>query len=119
MKEQANEGRKSPIFCEIYTDIVREMWGNTGSKRTMNNRYWLQFAYSLLHGKPKYAWLFERHEKSGKFKRTTLITELGRLEEPELIKAATKQVCEEKPAVTEAVARLRKERLENQTDTSA
>jgi len=119
MKEQANEGGKSPVFCEIYTDIVKEMWGDTGSRRTMNNRAWLQFAYSLLYGKPEYAWLFERHEKSGKFKRTTLITELGLLEKPELIKTAAKQVCEEKPAVTEAVARLRKKRLENKKSDSA
>ena len=47
-----------------------------------------------------------------------LITELGRLEEPELIRAAAKQVCEDKPAVTEAVKRLRKQRLANKTDAS-
>lgn len=93
------------------------LWHDKGA-RSVNNR--IHFITALRAcgwriGKEKepgykFAWLFE-HGAGGNFKRMTLISELGRLGDDETIRIFAAALCESKPSVKAAIARLRNYRL--------
>jgi hypothetical protein len=51
-------------------------------------------------------WLFET-TPAGRFKRGTLIAEIGRLQNPDLIKSVAEYICKEKPKVKDGVIMVR------------
>jgi hypothetical protein len=70
---------------------------------------------SVLLGKPEFKWLYD-HEGclAGRVEpRFTILAELGRLKNPEVIRAAARQLCKDRPRSKVAVAWLRRLRLDS------
>jgi hypothetical protein len=78
-------------------------------ERSLNNMIAAGEAYHALDF-PKHDaalnWLFEQTPQ-GRFKRGTLIAELGRLQNPKLIKSVAEHICKQKPKVKDGVVMVR------------
>jgi len=115
IKRGRKEHPAKKAFANLYSDI---------GARSVNNRIHFTATLRACEWKPgiekehgyKFAWLFE-HSAGGNFKRMTLIAELGRLGDDETIRIFAAGLCESKPPVKMAIARLRNYRLTGELTT--
>jgi hypothetical protein len=86
------------------------------SERTIQNASYHIRAFSLLQDEPWAKWLMGYVSQEGKPGqiRKTILAELGRLREDEVLRAVARQICERKPTTKDAVAMIRHYRLGRQ-----
>lgn len=83
----------------------------TNTRRGLLNKHYLLIALAALsEDKEAFIWLVD----PPKFK-LTILYELGRVQDPELIREGARQLCALKPTTKRAVQILREVRLENTT----
>lgn len=88
------------------------LFADVHSERSKLNIYYRTRTLSILDG-AEFSWLFDRkacQRGEGKWK-PTILSELGRIEDEEDMKAVARQICELKPKTKEAVTMIRRFRL--------
>ena len=91
------------------------------TRRGAVNKYYGIVALDALKDAAGLTWLFTYDDmrRGGTCKvRYTILSELGRLRDPEMIRALAAQLCELKPTTTAAVARIRRFRTGKQAQAS-
>lgn len=83
-------------LAQIYSDVK--------SARRLANKVHLSAAFSAIDGRPGFEWL---HEPAAHKIRSTIMSELGRFEDPDMIRKAAAVLCTHKPATGKAVALIR------------
>jgi hypothetical protein len=97
------------VIPEELMESLRGQWPDLTSDRSLNNLYHVLTASRALKADPeKYTYLFDR--ASGRL-RKTILAELGRFEEPEVIRELADEICETRMKTAEAVEGLRFIRL--------
>jgi hypothetical protein len=91
--------------------VIAGLYQDDG-KRSQNNKAWMITALHALGFREAgnipaaYAWLLET-TPAKRWKRGTLLSELGRLGDPQLIQQVAATLCKQKPKVTDAVIMVR------------
>jgi hypothetical protein len=75
---------------------------------------WSDNPEGMAAGKAAFAW-FGDPDTEGRLKRSTILTELGRLGDPEAMRRNARIICDQKMRTREAVVRLRQSRAKPQT----
>jgi hypothetical protein len=102
-------------------DVYRYAVGDYTSERTVQNKYYELRAFAVLgfaddNADTKvYAWLCREQTQKGvaqgRFYRKTILTELGRIADDEVLRLYAKLICELKPKAQESVQMLRRWRI--------
>lgn len=92
------------------------LFDDNTTRRGRNNVFYRQRALLVIGGgrEPEFSWLadrvaMERGEK--KSWRPTILGELGRIEDDELLRAFARELCRAKPRAREAVVMVRRHRI--------
>ena len=112
VSEKKKRGRPK-IVPDWETDLVKNMHDGDTVRSDQNNYYLLE-AMNALDFDPEFAWLLPAHAeiKAGRATiRKTIMYELGRLQDAEVIRAVASRVCELKQKSKDAVAMIRRFRL--------
>ncbi len=109
----------------ITQESERTLWGigifkQGKSRRTNLNAYYamgalvkLGLKYPGFSGdKAIFLWLSDEQAKPAVY-RGTILAELGRIEDPDFLQEVAERICELKPRTSDAVAMIRRCRLEN------
>ena len=108
-EEEFSETRKRgrpPIMDDTMEQILREEFPTLASRRALCERQYMLHAVNALGDAPEFAWLI-----SGDVRRKSILSELGRLRDPEHIRQVAARLCETKPTARRAIAFIRHERL--------
>lgn len=84
-----------------------------GTRRGKLNRYYALTAMSALKDEPGLDWLYRWNEMqvgTGKV-RWTILSELGRVRDPDTMRDMAREVCEQKPKAAVAVSMIRELRV--------
>jgi hypothetical protein len=81
------------------------------SPRSMQNEFHRLTAVQWLRDVPDFAWLLELTPHRSRYRRGTLLAEVGRLPDRETAIEAAQWLCEHTPKVTDGVAIVRRWRL--------
>ncbi len=100
-----NAKGRPPKHDKNYQAEISTVFETSG--RALNNRIWFMAAFPLKEDK-KCAWLFEVNNH-GDFKRSTLISEIGRLSDIDTntMLAFAREICKMKPTVRLGIIKLR------------
>ncbi len=93
---------------------LRVIYSEYTSARSLNNMHYLQIAFAVLDDdREKYRYLLDR---GGGRMRTTILTALGRLEDPDDIREIGAYVCEKRIKTAEALTLIRIVRRQLEAD---
>lgn len=115
--ETVSENRRRrgrPEVIDKWEYDLHQSDASTYTKRGLQNLIYRTRALSCLLDKPEYVWLCDGKKMVAgvpNSSKPAILTELGRFEDDDLIKAYAVQICELKPKTAEAVKLLRKARL--------
>jgi hypothetical protein len=101
------------IFTPIEHSGSAFVAGNT-TPRQKNNAMYTMRALGALRNDPRFAWLgsdLEAAQRGTGHVRITILSELGRVEDPEELEALALAICAQKPTVRQARAMIRQVRL--------
>jgi len=101
---KGGRGRPRLLSAELQQTFAA-IWHKEG--RALQNAVYGTRAFKLLHELPQYAWLFEDNGE----RRWTLVEELGRVPDDELLRSVALELCKKKPRVRDALVMLRHWRL--------
>ena len=86
------------------------LFTNSTTRRSKMNVFYRQRAVSIL-SEGDYKWLFDEEkvmsDGGDKYWKPTILTELGRIENDDDLRAVASQLCERKPATRDAVLMVR------------
>ena len=112
--EKPRRRGRAPRFSPGIMDTARWVAGDSKTGRHLVNVAYMQRALALLEGTPDLQWLFDpaammadKHEPCKPAFRPGILAELGRIDDPEDMRALALQLCELKPKTHDAVAMLR------------
>ena len=100
-------------------DLIMRRVGQTGTPRTLVNFYYTSRAMAVLNLKSipeddPLRWLYDptlaAHNERAGFKQT-ILSELGRIPDDQLLRAVALQVCELKPKTRDAIIMIRRLRV--------
>jgi len=95
---------RPPVMDKTEENIASILTPNVTTRRGKLNSYYRLIAFSVLHDDPRFSWLVDKETEKMK---STILTELGRIYVPEVIKIAALKICELKPRTKEAIALIR------------
>jgi hypothetical protein len=90
---------------------LRPLWPDVTTDRGLANRWYQARALCCLNYEPAFAWLVSNEEaiRAGHGKiRATIVGELGRIEDEQVMRQAAARICELKPSARDAVVMLRR-----------
>jgi hypothetical protein len=104
-KFSKKRGRKASPMGQVIEGLFPEV-----GKRSQNNKAWMTHAcWALGHPQktdPAHAWILEQTSQ-GEWRRETLLSELGRLNDPKLINQVATYICQQKPNVKDGIVMVR------------
>ena len=111
---EKKKGRPKLIDGE-FEKTFKAIW-NTRTRRNLLNRHYMQKAFGLLTDLdkvlPGFEYLFGgSNDLNNANMKMTIISELGRLQDSELIREFAREICEHKIPTRKAVQRIRNYRL--------
>jgi len=105
---------RPPKFDPEYRAMMAALWPEDIGRSLTNRLYWMIAFKALADDKgkplPGFDWLLSARP-NGDYKRSTLIAELGRLEDADLIRQAADWLCQNKPTVQTGLQAVRNWRL--------
>ena len=121
--EKRKRGRPSAMEPTVEAGFrASGLFGQYRTRRGAVNKYYGIVALDALKDEAGLTWLFTYDDmrRGGNCKvRYTILSELGRLRDPEMIRGLAAQLCELKPTTTAAVAKIRRFRTGKQAQASA
>ena len=108
IKEAVSKMKKRgrPEVFPEFLQCVRAIYPDVKTKRGLQNK-----AYQAIAGRAigdDFPWLWD---KSKGTIQVSILSELGRLEDPEVIRAFAKELCKKKPGAKKAVILIRRHRV--------
>jgi hypothetical protein len=117
LKEAASENKRRgrpKLFPDEFINGMRGLWPEVKTRRGIIDISYRNRAFVILEDDKKYSWLCSEDD----FK-SSILTELGRIQDKKSIKRVALQICEIKPKTKHAVAMIRQARTGREPDPDA
>jgi hypothetical protein len=112
-KIRSTRKRGGPRLMERES-IFRKLWPDVQVKRGLQNKVYQLDAYNLLREDPRFHWLCpssnEIRKRTGRL-QMSILAELGKFDDHDLMRAVAARVCKEKPNTKAAISMIRAVRL--------
>jgi len=96
--------------------VMESVYYDAKSRRSLLNKHYSLIAFRILTSDqkvlPGYEYLFGGNDLNNANPKETILTELGRLKDPELIRVFAQKICEDKMKTKQAVQQIRDYRLD-------
>ena len=111
ISETRQRGRP-PVMDEAQVKLAEFCTENKVTHRHKLNIHYRQRALSLLMDQKQFSWLLDSKimAETGRIRKTTILAELGRIQNDENLKVFALEICKRKPTTGAAVAMLRRAR---------
>lgn len=113
ISETRQRGRP-PVMDEAQVKLAEFCTENKVTHRHKLNIHYGQRALSLVRDQKQFSWLVDSSAEimagTGRIKKTTILAELGRIQNDENLKVFALEICKLKPTTGAAVAMLRRAR---------
>ena len=111
--QKARRGRPK-LLTGIQAEVAAAVAPNVTTERGRQNALYGIMAMQALGDDPRFAWL---HDRERRFARLTILSELGRVRNPQTLLALALGICERKPRTRAAIGLIRAARgVKRQTE---